>query len=101
VIIAPVQMIVWPLAYLAAWPLDVIAATAALLAVWGVITGGLLANALQDQYPSSARVFIDMAEEEHEHRRRLTETYVQKFGDHIPLIRRSDVTGRAVRAFWR
>ncbi len=51
------------------------------------------ANALQEQYPASARVFIDMAEEEHEHRRRLTETYVSKFGDHIPLIRRSDVTG--------
>ncbi len=51
------------------------------------------ANALQEQYPSSARVFIDMAEEEHEHRRRLTDTYVAKFGDHIPLIRRSDVTG--------
>ena len=51
------------------------------------------ANALQEQYPASARVFIDMAEEEHEHRRRLTETYVAKFGDHIPLIRRSHVTG--------
>ncbi|NNE24910.1 MAG: rubrerythrin [Rhizobiales bacterium] len=51
------------------------------------------ANALQEQYPASARVFIDMAEEEHEHRRRLTETYVAKFGDHIPLIRRSDVAG--------
>lgn len=51
------------------------------------------ANELADQYPASARVFIDMAEEEHEHRRRLTEMYVEKFGDHIPLIRRSDVTG--------
>ena len=51
------------------------------------------ADALQEQYPASARVFIDMAEEEHEHRRRLTEAYVTKFGDHIPLIRRSDVTG--------
>ena len=51
------------------------------------------ADALQEQYPASARVFIDMAEEEHEHRRRLTEAYVAKFGDHIPLIRRSDVTG--------
>jgi len=51
------------------------------------------ANALQEQYPASARVFIDMAEEEHEHRRRLTEAYVAKFGDHIPLIRRSDVAG--------
>ncbi len=51
------------------------------------------ANELREQYPASARVFIDMAEEEHEHRRRLTEAYVAKFGDHIPLIRRSDVTG--------
>ncbi len=51
------------------------------------------ANSLQEQYPSSARVFIDMAEEEHEHRRRLTELYQTKFGDFIPLIRRSDVAG--------
>lgn len=51
------------------------------------------ANALQDQYPNSARVFIDMAEEEHEHRRWLTKLYQEKFGDFIPLIRRDDVTG--------
>lgn len=51
------------------------------------------ANALKDEYPHSARVFIDMAEEEHEHRRRLTDLYVKKFGDFIPLIRRSDVAG--------
>jgi rubrerythrin len=34
-----------------------------------------------------------MAEEEHEHRRRLTELYQKKFGDFIPLIRRADVSG--------
>jgi rubrerythrin len=34
-----------------------------------------------------------MAEEENEHRRRLIELFRQKFGDHIPLIRRSDVRG--------
>ena len=51
------------------------------------------ANALAEKYPASARVFMQMAEEEHEHRRRLTETYVEKFGDHIPLIRRPDVAG--------
>ncbi len=51
------------------------------------------ANAIHDDYPASARVFMDMAEEEHEHRRRLTNAYVKKFGDYIPLIRRSDVAG--------
>ena len=51
------------------------------------------ANALQDKFPASARVFIDMAEEEHEHRRMLTELFQKKFGDFIPLIRRSDVKG--------
>jgi len=34
-----------------------------------------------------------MAEEESEHRRRLTELYRQKFGDHIPMIRREHVRG--------
>jgi len=51
------------------------------------------ANALRERFPASALVFSDMAEEEHEHRRRLTEAYRQKFGDFIPLIRRHDVTG--------
>ena len=51
------------------------------------------ANHLQDDYPSTARVFVEMAEEEHEHRRWLTKLYQEKFGDFIPLIRRSDVTG--------
>ncbi|MGI9483819.1 MAG: iron exporter MbfA [Hyphomicrobiales bacterium] len=51
------------------------------------------ANAIHKDYPASAKVFMDMAEEEHEHRRRLTDAYVKKFGDYIPLIRRTDVTG--------
>ena len=52
------------------------------------------ANALLRALPGlGARSSSDMAEEEHEHRRRLTETYRQKFGDFIPLIRRDDVTG--------
>jgi hypothetical protein len=54
VIVAPVQMVVWPLAFLAAWPLDVIAATAAHLSVWGLVSGGMLANALLDHAPGSA-----------------------------------------------
>ena len=51
------------------------------------------ANALRQRFPASALVFTDMAEEEHEHRRRLTEAYRRKFGDFIPLIRRHDVAG--------
>jgi rubrerythrin len=51
------------------------------------------AHALMDTYPASAKVFIDMAEEEHEHRRWLTDLYQKKFGDFIPLIRRSDIQG--------
>ena len=51
------------------------------------------ANSLMDTYPASAKVFMEMAEEEHEHRRWLTDLYRKKFGDFIPLIRRSDIQG--------
>jgi rubrerythrin len=56
-------------------------------------TYATFANSLMDQFPASAKVFVEMAEEEHEHRRRLTDLYQKKFGDFIPLIRRSDVIG--------
>jgi rubrerythrin len=36
---------------------------------------------------------MEMAEEEHQHRRWLTDLYAKKFGDYIPLIRRSDIQG--------
>ena len=51
------------------------------------------AHALMADYPASAKVFVEMAEEEHEHRRWLTDLYQKKFGDFIPLIRRADVNG--------
>lgn len=51
------------------------------------------ARSLDERFPASAKVFVGMAEEEHEHRRRLTSLYQKKFGDFIPLIRREDVTG--------
>lgn len=51
------------------------------------------ANRLHDDFPASAHVFFDMAEEEHEHRRRLQDLYVKKFGENIPLIRRADIAG--------
>ncbi len=51
------------------------------------------ADGLKDGFPSSAKVFTDMAEEEHVHRRQLIDLYTAKFGAHIPLIRRQDVKG--------
>ncbi len=51
------------------------------------------AEGLRTTYPASAQVFTEMAAEEGEHRRRLIELFRQKFGEHIPLIRRQDVSG--------
>ena len=51
------------------------------------------AEGLRLDYPASAKVFSDMAAEENEHRRWLLDLYREKFGEHIPLIRRQDVRG--------
>jgi rubrerythrin len=51
------------------------------------------AEGLRQDFPASAHVFQEMAEEENEHRRRLIELYREKFGEHIPLVRRHDVKG--------
>jgi rubrerythrin len=51
------------------------------------------AEGLIADYPASAEVFTEMAAEENEHRRRLIDLFVSKFGDHIPLIRRQDIRG--------
>ncbi|HZP75907.1 MAG TPA: ferritin family protein [Pseudolabrys sp.] len=48
---------------------------------------------LRDQFPSSAQVFDEMAEEEVVHRTRLYDLYREKFGEYLPLIRRQDVKG--------
>jgi rubrerythrin len=48
---------------------------------------------LRPDFPASAAVFDGMRQEEAGHRRRLIELYRQKFGEHIPLIRRQDVKG--------
>ncbi len=52
-----------------------------------------LAEGLRENFSGSAEVFDGMREEESEHRRRLIELFRQKFGEHIPLIRRQDVKG--------
>ena len=51
------------------------------------------AESLRRDFPASASVFQGMQEEESEHRRRLIELFRTKFGEHIPLVRRSDVKG--------
>ncbi len=51
------------------------------------------ADGLKETFPASSKVFTEMAEEENEHRRWLIDLYRQKFGEHIPLIRRQDVKG--------
>jgi erythrin-vacuolar iron transport family protein len=51
------------------------------------------ADGLKESFPASAKVFEEMAEEENVHRRRLIDLFRQKFGEHIPLIRRQDVRG--------
>jgi rubrerythrin len=54
---------------------------------------GEYAEGLRQTFPASAAVFDGMREEESTHRRRLIELFRQKFGEHIPLIRRQDVRG--------
>jgi erythrin-vacuolar iron transport family protein len=51
------------------------------------------AEGLRQQYPSSAKVFEEMAEEEVRHRGMLFDLYREKFGEYLPLIRRQDVSG--------
>ena len=51
------------------------------------------AEDLRERYPDTAKVFEEMAEEERGHRHRLLEIYEQRFGAHLPPIRREDVKG--------
>jgi len=54
---------------------------------------GEFADQLRESYPATAEMFEEMREEEAAHRDRLFATFQQRFGDHIPLIRREDVKG--------
>jgi rubrerythrin len=51
------------------------------------------AEDLAERYPDSAKVFEEMAEEERGHRHMLLALYEQRFGKHLPPIRREDVRG--------
>jgi rubrerythrin len=51
------------------------------------------ADGLKTMHPAQAEEFRRLRAEEDGHRHRLLDLYKQKFGDHIPLIRRQDVKG--------
>jgi erythrin-vacuolar iron transport family protein len=54
---------------------------------------GEFAERMRLNYPKTAAVLDVMREEESGHRHKLTETYRQKFGEYIPLLRPQDVKG--------
>ena len=56
-----------------------------------------IAEGLREDYPGSAQLFAEMSSEENAHRRALISLFQQKFGEHIPLIRRHDVRGFLLR----
>ena len=51
------------------------------------------AEGLRNDYPATADTLKEMRAEEDGHRHRLLTLYREKFGEHIPLIRRHDVKG--------
>jgi rubrerythrin len=51
------------------------------------------ADGLKDTHPTQAEQFRKMRAEEDGHRHRLLDSYRQRFGEHIPLIRRQDIKG--------
>ena len=58
---------------------------------------GEFADALREEYPSTAEMFEGMRAEEVVHRDRLFAMFRQRFGDYIPLIRRENVKGFLTR----
>ena len=51
------------------------------------------AEDLRERYPDTSKIFEEMAEEERGHRHRLLQLYEERFGPHLPPIRREDVKG--------
>ncbi len=51
------------------------------------------AETCREDFPASAKIFEEMAEEERGHRSSLFELYRERFGENLPPIRREDVRG--------
>jgi len=58
---------------------------------------GDFVDGLRETYPATSKMFEEMQAEESGHRRALIDMYRQRFGEHIPLIRRHDVKGFLTR----
>jgi len=58
---------------------------------------GDFVDGLRETYPATAQLFEQMQEQESGHRRALLDMYQQRFGEHLPLIRRQDVKGFVTR----
>src|SRR5437762_6444244 len=59
------------------------------------------ADGVRGNFPAAAEALERMREEESGHRHRLLDLYRQRFGEHIPLIRKQDVKGFIQRpAVW-
>ena len=56
-------------------------------------TYGEFAQYLGTNFPASAKIFATMQEEESDHRRRLLDLYIERFGQQMPPITREDVSG--------
>lgn len=51
----------------------------------------VFAERCAEGFPATAKIFEEMAEEERGHRTTLFEVYRQRFGEHLPPVRREDV----------
>ena len=58
---------------------------------------GTFAERFRESAPATAQLFTKMQAVEIEHRRALNDRYREKFGEHLPLIRRQDVRGFVTR----
>jgi rubrerythrin len=56
-------------------------------------TYGEFAQYLTKDFPDSAKIFTVMQQEESDHRRRLLDAYIERFGQQMPPITREDVSG--------
>ena len=63
---------------------------------------GEFADGLRERYATTAAMFDEMQQEETTHHSRLLDMFRQRFGQHVPLIRRQDVKGFVERRpVWR
>jgi rubrerythrin len=58
---------------------------------------GDFAEGLRASFPSTAAILDQLRAEENGHRQRLLDLFREKFGDHLPLVRRQDVRGFVTR----